>query len=91
MGTVTRGTESETSSGVIEGKRGLLAWDKHSEHEMNKGDKQAHRHRTQYRARACQLHLYLRLCQLSFVPQRKKVNALWMLTLQKNEFQFMSP
>lgn len=78
MGTVTKATEFETSSGVIDGKRGLLAWDKDSEHEMNKGYQQAHRHWTQYRARACKLHLYLCLCQFSFVPQRKKVNAFWM-------------
>lgn len=44
MGTVTKGTQSETSSGVTDGKRGLLAGDKGSEHEMNKGYKQAHRH-----------------------------------------------
>lgn len=44
METVTKGAEYETSSGVTDGKRGLLGWDKDSEHEMNKGYKQAQRH-----------------------------------------------
>lgn len=91
--TVTKGAESETSSGVTDGKRGLPGWDKDSEHEMSKGYKQAQRHWTHNHARACQLYeslpvlLYHRRKRSAYFVRVESV----LLTLQKKIIPVYEP